>query len=101
MIYLTLCHERNYESRFFQFARMNKRMTIMLIRLRGCAGWSAPLLFSPSTLILPTANQHHRISRLRPIVLVPVTAVANIANFLVDGVAPSSSSFVSSQAQTV
>ena len=84
------------------FARMNKRLTIMLIRLRGCAGWSAPLLFSPtSTLILPTANQHHRISRLRPIVLVPVTAVANIANFLVEGVAPSSSSIVSSQAQTV
>ena len=54
-----------------------------------------------STLILPTAYQHHgqvtpRISRLRPIVLVPVTAVANIANFLVEGVAPSSSSFVSS-----
>ena len=85
-----------------------KRMTMMLIRLRGCAGWSAPLLFSPtSTLILPTAYQHHgqvthRISRLRPIVLVPVTAVANIAYILVEGVAPSSSSFVSPcQAQTV
>ena len=75
---------------------------MMLIRLRKCAGWSAPLLFSStSTLILPRAYQHHgqvtpRISRLRPIVLVPVTAVANIANFLVDGVAPSSSSFASS-----
>ena len=78
-------------------------MTMMLIRLRGYAGWSAPMLFS-STSILPRACQHHgqvtpRISRLRPIVLVPVTAVANIANFLVEGVAPpSSSSFASSQA---
>ena len=77
-------------------------MTMMLIRLRGCAGWSAPMLFSSaSSLILPRAYQHHgqvtpRISRLRPIVLVPVTAVANIANFLVEGVAPSSSSFASS-----
>ena len=75
---------------------------MMLIRLRECAGWSAPLLFSStSTLTLPRAYQHHgqvtpRISRLRPIVLVPVTAVANIANFLVDGVAPSSSSLASS-----
>ena len=80
---------------------------MMLIRLRGCAGWSAPLLFSStSTLMLPRAYQHHgqvtpRISRLRPIVLVPVTAVAYIANFLVDGVAPSSSSFASSQVEKI
>ena len=83
-------------------------MTLMLIRLRGCAGWSAPMLFSStSTLILPRAYQHHgqvtpRISRLRPIVLVPVTAVANIANFLVEGVAPpSSSSFASSLVEKI
>ena len=75
---------------------------MMLIRLRGCVGWSAPLLFSStSTLILPRARQHRgqvtpRISRFRPIVLVPVTAVADIANFLVEGVAPSLSSFASS-----
>ena len=73
---------------------------MMLIRLHGCVGWSAPLLFS-STLILPRARQHRgqvtpRISRFRPIVLVPVTAVADIANFLVEGVAPSLSSFASS-----
>ena len=35
------------------------------------------------------------------IVLVPVTAVAYIANFLVDGVAPSSSSFASSQVERI
>ena len=68
-------------------------MRMMLIRLRGCAGWSAPMLFSStSTLILPRAYQHHgQVTPLRPIVLVPVTAVANIANFLVEGVAPPSS----------
>ena len=74
-------------------------MMLIMIRLRGCVGWSAPLLFSStSTLILPRAYQHRgqvtpRISRFRPIVLVPVTAVADIANFLVEGVAPSLSSF--------
>ena len=75
---------------------------MMLIRLRGCVGWSAPLLFSStSTLILPSAYQHRgqvtpRISRFRPIVLVPITVVADIVNFLVEGVAPSLSSFASS-----
>ena len=33
----------------------NKRITKVLIRLRGCAGWSAPLLF---------ANPEDRVSRI-------------------------------------
>ena len=41
----------------FGYDNSNKRITKALIRLRGCAGWSVPLLF---------ANTEDRISRVDP-----------------------------------